>query len=140
MPYADLMTMPMRQELTRLGVEELTTPQQVDAFMDEQTGTAMIVFNSVCGCAAGMARPAVALAMQHDRRPDRIVSVFAGQDVEAADKARSYFPDLPPSSPSFVLIKNGQTTHYVPRQMIEGRDAHAIAQELVAAFDQMTAG
>lgn len=136
MPYPALMVRPMREELTSVGVQELTTPESVDAFMNEKSGTALLVVNSVCGCAAGMARPGVRLALEHGRRPDRAASVFAGQDLEATAKARSYFGDIPPSSPSIALFKDGELVYFVPRHRIEGRDAQAVATDLKAAFDE----
>lgn len=137
MPYPELMVKPMREDLTRLGVEELTDAEQVDRFMADQSGSAMIVVNSVCGCAAGMARPAVALALKHDNKPDRVATVFAGQDVEAANQARSYFSDVPPTSPSILILKDGQLIDYVPRHRIENRDAHDIAKDLTDVFDKI---
>ena len=137
MPYPEMMVRPMREDMTRIGVEELTTPQQVDDFMAKKDDTAMIVFNSVCGCAAGAARPAVALALQHSVRPDRSATVFAGQDTEATQKTREYFSQLPPSSPSVVLIKNGELFEYIPRHAIEGRDANMIASAMNQMFEEM---
>jgi len=137
MPYPELMVKPMREDLTRLGVEELTDAAAVDRFMAEQGGSAMIVVNSVCGCAAGMARPAVALALQHEKKPDRVATVFAGQDVEATEKARGYFADVPPTSPSILIVKDGQLVDYVPRHRIENRDAHDIAKDLTDVFDKI---
>jgi len=136
MPYDPFMVQPMRDELTRIGVEELKTASDVDAFMANRTGTAMIVVNSVCGCAAGSARPGVSLALQHPNRPDRIATVFAGQDLEAVEKARSYFAEFPPSSPSFVLLSHGKPVDYVSRQMIEGRDPQMVSQVLIASFEK----
>ena len=136
MPYSPLLVKPMRDELTVLGVQELLTPQDVDAFMNEKSGTAMLVVNSVCGCAAGMARPGIRLALQHERRPDRVASVFAGQDLEATARARAYFPEVPPSSPSIAFITDGELVHFVPRHRIEGRDAQAVAGELMTVFDE----
>lgn len=136
MPYDPFMVQPMRDELTRIGAEELRTAPDVDAFMANRTGTAMIVVNSVCGCAAGSARPGVSLALQHTNRPDRIGTVFAGQDLEAIQKARSYFAEFPPSSPSFVLLRHGKAVDYVSRQMIEGRDPQTVSQILIAAFEK----
>ena len=134
MPYSELLVRPMREELTSAGVKELRTPEEVDAFMNEKTGTAMLVVNSVCGCAAGMARPGVRLALQGDRRPDRVASVFAGQDLEATAKARSYIADIPPSSPSIAFFKDGELVYFIPRHRIEGRDARAVAGDLAQAF------
>jgi putative YphP/YqiW family bacilliredoxin len=126
----------MRDELTSIGVQELLTPADVDAFMAEKTGTALLVVNSVCGCAAGMARPGIRLALENERRPDRVVSVFAGQDLEATARARGYLADIPPSSPSIALFKDGELVHFIPRHRIEGRDAYAVAADLKAAFDE----
>lgn len=136
MPYSPLLVKPMREELTQAGVMELLTPADVDAFMNERSGTALLVVNSVCGCAAGMARPGVRLALQHERRPDRIASVFAGQDLEATAKARAYLADIPPSSPSLAFFKDGELVYFIPRHRIEGRDAHAVAHDLTAVFDE----
>jgi bacilliredoxin len=135
-PYSPLLVKPMREELTAIGVKELMTPQDVDAFMAEKSGTAMLVVNSVCGCAAGMARPGIRLALEHERRPDRVASVFAGQDLEATARARGYIADIPPSSPSIAFFKDGELVHFVPRHRIEGRDAYAVAEELKAVFDE----
>jgi len=126
----------MREELTTAGVKELRTPADVDAFMNEKSGTAMLVVNSVCGCAAGMARPGVRLALQGDRRPDRVASVFAGQDLEATAKARAYMADIPPSSPSIAFFKDGELVYFMPRHRIEGRDAHMVASDLAQVFTE----
>jgi putative YphP/YqiW family bacilliredoxin len=136
MPYSPMLVKPMREELTQAGVQELTTGSEVDAFVAEKSGTAMLVFNSVCGCAAGMARPGVRLALQHPRRPDRVGSVFAGQDLEATAKARAFFADIPPSSPAIALMKDGELVYFMPRHRIEGRDAHAVARDLIAVFEE----
>ena len=136
MPYSELLVRPMREELTTAGVKELRTPEDVDAFMNEKNGTAMLVVNSVCGCAAGMARPGVRLALQGDRRPDRVASVFAGQDLEATAKARAYISDIPPSSPSIALFKDGELVYFVPRHRIEGRMAEEVAGDLQQAFER----
>src|SRR5215470_3041976 len=124
----------MREELTSAGVKELTTAAEVDAFMNEKSGTAMLVVNSVCGCAAGMARPGVRLALQNERRPDRVATVFAGQDLEATARARGYFADIPPSSPSIAFFKDGELVYFMPRHRIEGRDANAVASDLRSVF------
>jgi len=134
MPYDPILVQPMREELTRLGVKELRTPEDVDGVMKETTGTTLVVVNSVCGCAAGQARPGVRLALQSDVKPDRVVTVFAGQDLEATARARSYFAQMPPSSPSLALFKDGALVHFVPRHAIEGRDAMTVANDLAAAF------
>jgi putative YphP/YqiW family bacilliredoxin len=135
-PYDPVLVQPMREELTKIGAEELLTPEDVDTFMKEASGTRLLIVNSVCGCAAGMARPGVTIALQNEARPDRVATVFAGQDLEATERARSYFPDYPPSSPSFALFKNSDLVHFVPRHAIEGRDAQTVAFDLVAAFDR----
>jgi len=126
----------MREELTRLGFEELKTPAQVDDAVKNSKGTLMVVVNSVCGCAAGKARPAIALALQHDARPERIATVFAGADIEATERARDYFTGYQPSSPSIALIKDGQLVYMLERHQIEVRGPAEIAQELTSAFDQ----
>lgn len=134
MPYSELLVRPMREELTSVGVQELRTAEEVDAFMNEQSGTAMLVVNSVCGCAAGMARPGIRLALQGDRRPDRAATVFAGQDLEATARARSYFADIPPSSPAIAFFKDGELVYFMPRHRIEGRDAQSVARDLTQVF------
>jgi len=137
LPYSPLLVKPMREELVAAGVRELMTPEDVDAFMEEAgKGTSMLVVNSVCGCAAGMARPGVRLALQHAKVPDRSVSVFAGQDVEATQKARSYIPDIPPSSPSIAVFKDGELVYFLPRHRIENRRAEDVAEDLVQVFDE----
>jgi putative YphP/YqiW family bacilliredoxin len=130
------MVAPLRAELTRVGVKELRTAAEVDQFLSQKKGTALLVVNSVCGCAAAGARPGVTLALKHGVRPDRVATVFAGQDLEATQRARSYIADVPPSSPSMALFKDGKLVHFVPRHMIEGRDGRAVAFDLVTAFDQ----
>ena len=139
MPYDPILVQPMREELTRIGVQELRTAAEVDAFMKEKAGTTMLVVNSVCGCAAGQARPGVRLALQSELQPDRVATVFAGQDLEAVARARSYFSQFPPSSPSIALFKDGEMVHFVPRHAIEGRDALSVANDLVAAFQKFCA-
>ena len=137
MPYSPLLVKPMREELVAAGVRELTTPEDVDGFMKEAgRGTSMLVVNSVCGCAAGMARPGVRLALQHGKVPDRSVSVFAGQDVDATQKARSYLPDIPPSSPSIAVFKDGELVYFMPRHRIENRRAEDVANDLIEVFDE----
>jgi len=129
----------MRQELTALGVEELRTAADVDAAIAGTSGTLMIVVNSVCGCAAGKARPGIALALRHSRKPSRVATVFAGADIDATDRARGYFTGYFPSSPSIALLQNGKTVFMLERSQIENRDAMAIARELTAAFDTFCA-
>lgn len=136
MPYPEAMVQPMRQELTQLGVEELTTADAVDAaFDDARDGTMLLVINSVCGCAAGNARPAVSMAVQHDTQPDHLVTVFAGQDLEATERAREYLMGVPPSSPFMAVIRHGDPVYVIERKHIEGRNASAIASDLIEAFD-----
>ncbi len=139
MPYSPLMVQPMKDELTSIGFQELLTADEVDAFMAQKDGTAMLVMNSVCGCAAGKARPGVRMAIEHQVRPDRLVTVFAGQDVEATARARSYFGDIPPSSPSIALFKDGELVYFVPRHRIENRSAEDVAEDLTSAFDRYLA-
>jgi putative YphP/YqiW family bacilliredoxin len=124
----------MREELTSAGVKELLTAAEVDAFMNEKSGTAMLVVNSVCGCAAGMARPGIRHALASGSRPDRVATVFAGQDLEATARARSYFPDIPPSSPSIAFFKDGELVWFLPRHRVEGRSASDVAHDLVQVF------
>jgi putative YphP/YqiW family bacilliredoxin len=135
MPYPEVLIKPMRDELTQLGVQETRTPEQVDAAVN-QPGTVMIVVNSVCGCAAGKARPGIALALRNPVLPDRVVTVFAGADIEATDHARNYFKGFPPSSPSVGILRNGELVYMLQRHQIEGREAPQIAQELTAAFNR----
>ena len=136
LPYSELMVAPMREELTSIGFVELRTPGDVEAFLSQRDGSALLVINSVCGCAAGQARPGVRMALESPVRPDRLATVFAGQEVEAAKAARSYFADIPPSSPSFALFNNGELVYFVPRHRIEGRTATDVAQDLAAAFER----
>ena len=136
MPYDPVLVQPMREELAHIGAVELLASEDVDRFMQDREGTAFLVVNSVCGCAAGSARPAVALALQQDPKPQRLATVFAGQDLEATDQARSYFADYPPSSPSFALFRDGELVHMFPRHRIEGRDPHSIAEDLREVFDR----
>jgi putative YphP/YqiW family bacilliredoxin len=136
MPYDERFVTPMRQELTRLGVEEMRTPQEVDAKLRDAPGTTLVVVNSICGCAARNARPAVALALKYDKKPESLTTVFAGQDVDATSRARSYFDGYPPSSPQIALLKDGKLVFMLERHQIEGRSADAIAGDLVSAFDR----
>jgi putative YphP/YqiW family bacilliredoxin len=134
--YDEMLVAPMRQELTRLGIQETRTAAEVDAVLGEKNGTVLVVVNSVCGCAAGMARPAVAMALEGEVRPDKMITVFAGNDREATQRAREYFAGYRPSSPSIALMKDGQVVKMLERWNIEGRAAHDIAAELTAAFEQ----
>ena len=133
--YPEFFIAPMRDELTRLGVIELRTADQVDNTLSKE-GTVMVVVNSVCGCAAGKARPGVALALEHEVKPDIVATVFAGADVDATERARSYFTGYPPSSPSVALLRDGKLIYLMERHQIENREATGIARELVEAFDK----
>ena len=126
----------MREDLTRLGAEELRTPEQVDETIRNSKGTLMVVVNSICGCAAGKARPGVALALQNEVKPDKVATVFAGADIDATERARSYFTGYGPSSPSIALLKDGELVYMLERYQIEGRNAHEIAGELTEAFEK----
>ena len=137
--YDERLVTPMRQELTRLGVQEMRTPEEVDQELENAAGTTLVVVNSVCGCSARMARPAVAIALQNPIKPDKLTTVFAGQDAEATARARSYFTGYPPSSPQIGLLKDGQLVFMLERWQIEGRSADEIAKDLVGAFDQFCA-
>jgi len=135
--YPEIMVLPMREELTRLGIEELRTPEEVDRALKAQPGTALVVVNSICGCAAGRMRPAVRMALQNAAvRPEKSFSVFAGQDKEATDRARAYFTGHPPSSPSIGILCDGQLVYMMPRRDIESREAPAIAADLKAALEK----
>ena len=136
MMYDERLVAPMRADLTRLGVEEMRTPEDVDARLRAAAGTTLVVVNSVCGCAARNARPAVARALQHRVRPDRLTTVFAGQDAAATKRAREYFTGYGPSSPQIALFKEGRLVYMLERFEIEGRGAEEIARDLVAAFDR----
>jgi len=133
--YPEIMVVTMREELTRLGIVELRNADEVDQAA-KSPGTTMVVVNSICGCAAGRMRPAVRMAMQNSAKPDKAYSVFAGQDIEATERARSYFTGWPPSSPSIAILRDGQLVYMMPRRDIESREAPAIAAELKAAFDK----
>jgi len=134
--YNEMMVKPMREEVSRLGVRELRSVAEVDAALGPGEGTVLVFVNSVCGCAAGAARPALDLALRHPVRPQQLLTVFAGQDVDAAARARSYFAEYQPSSPSIALLRDGEVVHFVHRHMIEGRGPQAIAADLTAAFDR----
>jgi putative YphP/YqiW family bacilliredoxin len=134
--YMRDMVQPMRDELTVLGIRELTTPEEVEEQFEAAKGTALVVVNSVCGCAAGQARPGVALALQNEVKPDHLFTVFAGQDKEATAKAREYFAPYPPSSPSIALLKDGELVHFIERHQVENRSAEEIAADLTDAFNR----
>lgn len=134
--YDERLVTPMRQELTRIGIEEMRTPAEVDAKLANAAGTTLVVVNSVCGCAARNARPAVTQALQSSVKPGALTTVFAGQDKEAVQRARSYFPGYPPSSPQIALLKDGELVFMLERHDIEGRTAEEIAGDLVGAFEK----
>lgn len=131
----DIFIQQMRDEVTRLGAQELRTPEEVDRVIPNSKGTMLVVVNSVCGCAAGVARPALAKALNHSVKPDRIVTVFAGQDKEATARAREYFEGQPPSSPSFALLRDGKLVQMIHRYQIEGHSVDQVARTLIEAFD-----
>ena len=134
--YPEFFVAPMRDELTRLGVVEWRSPEDVERGLSANSGTVMVVVNSVCGCAAGRARPGVALALQHGVTPDRVATVFAGADIEATERARGYFTGYPPSSPAVAILRNGQLLYMLERHQIENQEADGIARHLTAAFDE----
>lgn len=134
--YMRQMVVPMRAELTNAGFQELNTAEAVEEFMNNSEGTAFVVVNSVCGCAAGLARPAAVQSTMNDSTPDKLVTVFAGQDKEATAQMRTYFEGYEPSSPSMALLKDGQVVHFVPREQIEGQDIGAIISNLTNAFNE----
>ncbi len=136
MPYDPRMVQPMRDEMTRMGAKELTTVAEVDAALGDPKGSMLVFVNSVCGCAAGTARPGLTLALKHPQLPQQVATVFAGQDLEATARARQYFSDYAPSSPSIALIQDGEVVHFVHRHMIEGHTPQQIAADLTAAFDK----
>ena len=136
MPYPESFIGPMRQELTRLGVQEVRTADAVDALLTQPSKTVMVVVNSMCGCAAGRARPGIALALQHPVQPDVVATVFAGGDIEATERARHYFAPNPPSSPSIGLLRDGQLLYMMHRHQIENQSAESIARMLTDAFDR----
>ena len=127
----------MREDLTRFGVEETRTPEELDDVIRNTKGTVMVVVNSVCGCAAGLARPGIGTALQHPVKPDRVVTVFAGGDIAATERARSYFKGYFPSSPSVGILQDGKIAYMLERHQIEGRDPRAIANDLTDAFDRL---
>jgi putative YphP/YqiW family bacilliredoxin len=137
--YPEVFIQPMRTELTSIGFQELRTPAEVDAALTQQKQTVLVVVNSICGCAAGRARPAVAKALLNSARPEVLTTVFAGQDAAATDRARSYFTDYPPSSPSIALLRDGKVVFMLQRSDIEGRESQAIAADLTQAFDRFCA-
>jgi putative YphP/YqiW family bacilliredoxin len=134
--YMHGIVQPMRDELTQAGFQELTTAGQVEEYTAQAKGSTLVVINSVCGCAAGLARPAVRESLQNEKRPDHLVTVFAGQDKEATEKMREYFTDQPPSSPSVALMQDGKLVHFVPREQIEGYDVEEIVENLTTAYNK----
>lgn len=136
MPYPEMMVAPMREDLVRIGFQELQTPEDVTEALEDARGTTLVVVNSVCGCAAGSARPGVALSLDHDVVPETKTTVFAGQDLEATEKAREYFTGYPPSSPSVALLKDGRLVYMMERHEIEGSTPQQIAENLKAAYDE----
>lgn len=136
MPYPEMMVAPMRKELTSEGFRELRSPDEVDEILGRSEGSVLVAVNSVCGCAAGLMRPAVTRAMEHSDRPDVAATVFAGADVEATERARSYFTGHPPSSPSVALLRDGELVFMLERRDIEGRTPEAIHRDLVGAFEE----
>lgn len=134
--YDERYVTPMRQELTQLGVSEMRTAEEVDAQLRNAQGTTLVVVNSICGCAARNARPAVAKAIKGDVKPDNLTTVFAGQDIEAVQRARSYFTGYAPSSPQIALLKDGKLVHMIERHQIEGRSSDEIAADLTRAFEK----
>ena len=134
--YPEEFVLPMRNELTSIGFQELRTAAEVDAVLTKPTGTVLVVVNSICGCAAGRARPAVAMALDNKVRPHVLATVFAGQDIDATAQARSYFTGYPPSSPSVALLRAGKLVFMLERKDIEGRDPYSIAEDLTRAFDR----
>ena len=137
--YPEMMVQPMREELTRIGFQELKTPDEVDSVLGKAQGTTLVVVNSICGCAAGKARPGVALALRNPVRPEVLATVFAGQDTEATERARGYFQEYPPSSPSVALLRDGKAVFMLERREIEGRGPEEIAAQLTAAFERFCA-
>jgi putative YphP/YqiW family bacilliredoxin len=137
MPYPEMMVAPMRQDLVRIGFQELKTADHVDAVLDGERRSLMVVVNSICGCAAGSLRPAVAIALQDsEQRPELLTTVFAGQDLDATDRARQYITGYPPSSPSVALFKDQELVYMMERHQIEGRSPWEIADDLKAAFGE----
>ncbi len=136
MPYPEYICTPMRLDLTSAGFKELKTAEEVDQTIPNQKGTLLLVMNSVCGCAAGAARPGVKLALNDGKKPEMLTTVFAGQDLEATSQARKYTLPYPPSSPAIALFKDGKLVHFLERHHIEGRSAEMIAENLKMAFDE----
>ena len=136
MPYPELLIAPMRQDLVRVGFSEMKTRDEVDAVLSADKGTTLVVVNSVCGCAAGMMRPAVYMSLQGEKKPEVLTTVFAGQDLEATDRTREYLVGFPPSSPSVALFKDGDLVYFMERHLIEGRNTEDIANDLRTAYEE----
>ena len=136
MPYPEMMIAPMREDLVRVGFREMKTPQEVDAVLSADKGTTLVAVNSVCGCAAGMMRPAVYMSLQGEKRPEVLTTVFAGQDLEATERTREYIVGFPPSSPSVALFKDGDLVYFMERHLIEGRNTEDIASDLRTAYEE----
>ena len=136
MPYPEMMIAPMRQDLVRIGFTEMRTPAEVDAVLGAEKRSTLVAVNSVCGCAAAMMRPAVAMSLQGEKKPEVLTTVFAGQDMEATDRTRDYIAGFPPSSPSIALFKDGELTYFMERHQIEGRHPEDIAADLRAAYEE----
>ena len=136
MPYSEMMIAPMREDLTHIGFQELRTRQEVDAVLGGEKRTTLLVVNSVCGCSAGAARPAIHMSLQHENRPEVLATVFAGQDTDATERARDYIVGYPPSSPSVALFRNGELVWVLERQQIQGRSSQQIAEDLKQAYDE----
>ncbi|AIC94554.1 MULTISPECIES: BrxA/BrxB family bacilliredoxin [Shouchella] len=134
--YMRQVVLPMRKELTDAGFEELKTVDEVDTFMADAEGTTLVFINSVCGCAAGLARPSAIYSLKHDRTPDQLVTVFAGQDRDATAQMRAKFPEYAPSSPSMALLKGNEVVHFIPREEIEGAEPEAIIRNLATAYNE----
>lgn len=136
MPYPEMMVAPMREDLVRVGFKELTTPEEVDQALSPENLTIMVVVNSVCGCAAGSMRPGVTMSLSNEKVPEVLTTVFAGQDLDATERARDYFSGYPPSSPSIALLKDGDIVYMMERHQIEGQNPFEISDNLKAAYEQ----
>ncbi|HIA74320.1 MAG TPA: BrxA/BrxB family bacilliredoxin [Gemmatimonadetes bacterium] len=136
MPYPEMMIAPMRQDLVQVGFSEMKTPEDVDNVLGTDKGTTLVAVNSVCGCAAGMMRPAVYMSLQGEKKPEVLTTVFAGQDLEATERTRDYIVGFPPSSPSVALFKDGELVYFMERHLIEGRNPEDIANDLRTAYEE----
>lgn len=136
MPYPEMMIAPMRQDLVQVGFSEMKTPEDVDNILGTDKGTTLVAVNSVCGCAAGMMRPAVYMSLQGEKKPEVLTTVFAGQDLEATERTRDYIVGFPPSSPSVALFKDGELVYFMERHLIEGRNPEDIANDLRTAYEE----